>query len=78
MTASDAAGHAANWEIMVMTSKTAKEKAEIDRDMRWWRDKLPSGWRLIGFTNRIYASAVSPAGRKVYLDGEFLEAVYDR
>ena len=64
-----------NGGVTVETS--AREAARINADVRWWRDRLPPKWNLLGFTERVTAAAVSPAGRRVDLDGEFLEAVHE-
>lgn len=55
---------------------SAGDAARVESDMTWWKDRLPPRWRLLGFTDRGYAAAISPTGRRVDIDGEFTEALH--
>lgn len=55
---------------------TASEIARTNSDMNWWKDRMPPGFRVFGFTDRIHAAAMSPTGRRIDIDGEFLEAIH--
>lgn len=48
---------------------------QILDDCDWWKNQLPIGWTLYGFTYRKRAAAYSPSNRFVEVDGELLIAL---
>ena len=51
---------------------SAEEKKRVFADRDWWRERMPTGWRMHGFTDRAAATFISPTGRLVDVDGELL------
>lgn len=51
-----------------------EEHSQAMADLEWWRERLPEGWRLLGWTFRKSAAAYAPDGKRlVQLDGEFVK-----
>lgn len=49
------------------------ETKRINVDVAWWNDRLPPGWQLVAFTDRIQAQVIGPEKRLVQIDSEFMD-----
>lgn len=56
---------------------TKKEIKKMKEDKAFWEGFLPHGWKLFAWTNKDIACFISPRGREVEIDGEFISSCYD-
>ena len=57
--------------IITVTKATAKDIARVNADMSWWKDRMPPGFRMHGFTDDILPEhgpqsrpAIAPARKR--------------
>lgn len=55
-----------------MSMATKAETAKVMAERNWWRSVLPSGWALVGWTDREYANAVDALGGRQELNGHYI------